>query len=63
MTEDKTMIMGISMPKVLRDTIDKERGDIPRSRYITKILKQQIMRQPERVNENHPKEHRYNISS
>lgn len=51
------------MPKVLRDTIDKERGDIPRSRYITKILKQQIMRQPERVNENHPKEHRYNISS
>jgi hypothetical protein len=51
------------MPKVLRDTIDEDRGDIPRSTYITKILKHQIMRQPEKMNENHPKEPRYNISS
>jgi hypothetical protein len=50
--------MGLSMPKVLKDIIDEERGDIPRSTYITKILEQQIMRQAEKVNENDPKKPR-----
>ncbi len=35
------------MPKTLKRAIDKMRGDIPRSRYISKILKQQITRQKE----------------
>jgi hypothetical protein len=40
------------MPKVLKDTLDKERGDIPRSRYITKILQQQVTCKKEKENEN-----------
>jgi len=39
------------MPKSLKEKIDKERGDIPRSKYISRILKQQISRQEEHKNE------------
>lgn len=34
----KTIATGLSLPKELKDQIDKERGDIPRSRYILRIL-------------------------
>ncbi len=40
------------MPKVLKDAIDKERGDVPRSRFITKILQQEVTRKKEKGNEN-----------
>lgn len=43
--------MGVCMPKSLKEKIDKERGDIPRSKYISRILKQQISRQEEHKNE------------
>jgi len=42
--------MGISISSDLKKTIDDVRGDIPRSRYISKILRQQIICQLEEVN-------------
>ena len=37
--EDK-VIVGICLPRNLKETIDKARGDIPRSTYISKLLDQ-----------------------
>lgn len=51
MTKDHIVTMGVCMPKSLKEKIDKERGDIPRSKYISRILKQQISRQEEHKNE------------
>jgi len=42
---DKKVIMGICLSRDLKETIDKARGDIPRSRYISRILKRQITQQ------------------
>lgn len=47
------MTMGISMPKSLKEIIDDKRGDVSRSRYISKILKRQIMCRPEECNLTH----------
>ncbi len=38
MQENKISV-GISLPTEFLKQIDEERGDIPRSRYITKLLK------------------------
>jgi hypothetical protein len=34
----KTIAVGISLPKYIISMIDAERGDIPRSRYLFRIL-------------------------
>lgn len=36
----QTISTGLSMPKPLKDWIDRQRGDIPRSKYITKMLQE-----------------------
>jgi hypothetical protein len=36
------IIMGISMSRALREQIDQKRGDIPRSKYISRILERQL---------------------
>jgi hypothetical protein len=39
--KSKTQSAGISFPKYLLKRIDKDRGDIPRSRYIIKVLEKE----------------------
>jgi hypothetical protein len=34
----KSIATGLSIPRVLKERIDKDRGDIPRSRFILRIL-------------------------
>ena len=34
----KSIATGLSMPRALKERIDKDRGDIPRSRFILRIL-------------------------
>jgi hypothetical protein len=34
--------MGLCMPRALREQIDQKRGDIPRSRYISRVLEQHV---------------------
>jgi hypothetical protein len=36
------IVMGISLPKSLKEVIDERRGDIPRSTYIYRILERQL---------------------
>jgi hypothetical protein len=36
------IVMGICLPKSLKEAIDKRRGDIPRSTYIYRILERQF---------------------
>jgi hypothetical protein len=36
--KDTKIVMGICIPRSLKEKIDYTRGDIPRSRYISKIL-------------------------
>jgi hypothetical protein len=36
------IVMGICLSKSLKETIDIKRGDIPRSKYISRILEQQL---------------------
>jgi hypothetical protein len=35
------IIMGVCMPRALKEQIDQKRGDIPRSKYISRILERQ----------------------
>lgn len=42
LTREHKIVMGVSMPRNLREQIDQKRGDIPRSKYICRILKGQI---------------------
>ena len=66
--------MGICLPKELKDTIDKARGDIPRSTYISKLLKQihkkkeenqtdKIEENQQRASGNQPRQLSANLSS
>jgi metal-responsive CopG/Arc/MetJ family transcriptional regulator len=41
-TKEHKIVMGVSMPKALREQIDLKRGDIPRSKYISMILERQV---------------------
>lgn len=34
----RVRIISISLPKELLEKIDRERGDVPRSRYVAKLL-------------------------
>ena len=43
--------MGICLSKNLKETIDYKRGDIPRSKYISRILERQIEHENEIVNQ------------
>ena len=36
------IVMGICLPKSLKEAIDTRRGDIPRSKYISRILEGQL---------------------
>ena len=50
----KKIATGLSLPKDLKDQIDKERGDIPRSKYILRMLQ----RNNHKVKRNRIKKHR-----
>ena len=39
---DKTVKLGITLPKSIIQRIDKKRGDIPRSRYILRVIENYI---------------------
>jgi hypothetical protein len=45
---NQKIVMGICLPKSLKDAIDTRRGDIPRSKYISRILEQQLVSEKER---------------
>jgi hypothetical protein len=36
------IVMGICLPKSLKDAIDERRGDVPRSTYISRIVELQF---------------------
>jgi hypothetical protein len=48
LTNEK-IVTGICLPKSLKETIDTRRGDIPRSKYISRILERQIEHENEIV--------------
>jgi metal-responsive CopG/Arc/MetJ family transcriptional regulator len=50
LTNEK-IVMGICLPKSLKETIDIKRGDIPRSKYISRILEGQLEREKGEVNQ------------
>jgi hypothetical protein len=47
------IVMGICLPKSLKETIDTRRGDIPRSKYISRILERQFVSKKERESTEH----------
>jgi metal-responsive CopG/Arc/MetJ family transcriptional regulator len=49
------IVMGICLPKSLKETIDTRRGDIPRSKYISRILERQLASEKERESAEHVK--------
>ena len=50
LTNEK-IVMGICLPKSLKEAIDTKRGDIPRSKYISRILEQQVVHENKIVNQ------------
>ncbi len=42
LTKEHKIVMGVSMPKDLREKIYLKRSDIPRSKYISRILERQV---------------------
>jgi len=42
LTKEHKIVMGVSMPKALREQIDLKRSDIQRSKYISRILERQL---------------------
>jgi len=45
------IVMGICLPRSLKEAIDKKRGDIPRSKYISRILERQLVHENSKVNQ------------
>ena len=43
MKEFKSISVGLSLPKNYLEMIDMERGDVPRSRFITRILQSKYL--------------------
>ncbi len=41
------IVMSICLPRSLKEAIDKKRGDIPRSKYISRILERQLVHENE----------------
>ena len=50
LTNEK-IVMGICLPKSLKEEIDARRGDIPRSKYISNILEGQLNMKNDVVNQ------------
>jgi hypothetical protein len=42
LTEKRKIVMGACLPRTLNEEIDQRRGDIPHSKYISRILEQII---------------------
>jgi hypothetical protein len=42
LTEKRKIVMGVCLPRTLNEEIDQRRGDIPHSKYISRILEQII---------------------
>jgi hypothetical protein len=51
LTKEHKVIMGVSMSRALREQIDQKRGDIPRSKYISRILERQLEHENGAVNQ------------
>jgi hypothetical protein len=45
------IVMGICLSKSLKEAIDTRRGDVPRSKYISKILEGQLEHETGAVNQ------------
>jgi hypothetical protein len=45
--------VGLSMPKTFITRIDSERGDIPRSRYVLRLIEEGIIEKEKREGEGH----------
>lgn len=42
LTEKRKIVMGVCLPRTLKEEIDQRRRDIPHSKYIPRILEQVI---------------------
>jgi hypothetical protein len=42
LTEKRKIVMGVCLPRTLKEEIDQRHGDIPHSKYISRILEQII---------------------
>jgi metal-responsive CopG/Arc/MetJ family transcriptional regulator len=51
LTKEHKIVMGVSIPKNLRELIDQKRGDIPRSKYISRVLERQLEHENSPVNQ------------
>ena len=51
LTKEHKIVMGVSMPRNLREQIDQKRGDIPRSKYISRVLERQLEHENDAVNQ------------
>jgi hypothetical protein len=45
------LVLGISLPRQIIGQIDSERGDVPRSRYLLRILERQYTLERKKVNQ------------
>ena len=45
------IIVGVCMPRALKEAIDQRRGDIRRSKYISRILERQVVHENEVANQ------------
>jgi len=51
LTREHKIVMGVSMPRNLREQIDQKRGDIPRSKYISRVLERQLEHENSTMNQ------------
>ena len=42
LTEKRKIVMGVCLPRTLKEEIEQRRGDIPHSKYISRILEEII---------------------
>ena len=54
LSKEHKIVMGVSMPRNLREQIDQKRGDIPRSKYISRVLERQLEHENSVVNKQNP---------
>jgi hypothetical protein len=48
---NQKIVMGICLPRTLKEAIDTKRGDIPRSKYISRILELQLVQESAIMNQ------------
>jgi metal-responsive CopG/Arc/MetJ family transcriptional regulator len=48
---NQKIVMSICLPKSLKEEIDTRRGDIPRSKYISRILERKLDHENSEVNQ------------